>query len=77
MRATGDCFYMIKVAETVGLPIYSPGAWRKTVLAQGQGQGRKSPVKAKRLKKKADCATALAAVENRKAEELNCEFVLM
>lgn len=52
MRATGDCFYMIKVAETVGLPIYSPGAWRKTVLAQGQGQGRKSPVKAKRLKKK-------------------------
>ena len=52
MRATGDCFHMIKVAETVGLPIYSLGARGKTVLAQGQGQGRKSPVKAKRLKKK-------------------------
>lgn len=51
MRATGDCFYVIKVAESVGLPSHS-GAKGKIVLAQGQGQGRKSSVKAKQLKKK-------------------------
>lgn len=35
VRETGNWVYMIKLAETVGLPIFPPGTREKSVLAWG------------------------------------------